>query len=337
MSSVHATTVPAADPDDAAAFAGARAMCRRCARPFYLATSVLSPAQRDAVCAVHAMSLMLRDAMNDQAAPAGAAAMRQQPAVVGQAGSCCSSSGCESRVNLFLERLDVIYAGAMELPAPASRSEAHHALRAFELTVARRQISREHFIELAESYRADAVRVRYATWSSLQRFCAARGGSVAAAMAEALGVQHSDAAGQFRRLGAGMCFAELLRDVGRDRSRGRIYLPLEDLARTRYSERELLAGTINPAWRELMRFETARARNMLRGGAKGICWLGDDRSRLLASTITVGYAALLDAIRQNHFDVFRRHVRLTPASHARRLPTAWRLARRSAEEPVPPF
>jgi phytoene synthase len=337
MSPVRKQTVLHADPADAAAFAAARSICRRSARPFYLAASILRPEKRDAVCALYAICLMLHDAMADETAPAGGRGMREHPAVIGQTSSCCSGGGGESRVNMFRERLDVIYAGALELPLPGSRSEPQHALRAFELTVTRRQIAREHLDDLAESYRLDATRLRYATWSSLQRFCDSRGGAVAVALSEAVGLQHSDAHAQLRQLGTAMTFVELLRNIANDRERGRIYLPLEDLARHRYSERELLAATVNPAWRELMHFEADRARDMLRRGADGICWLADERSRFFAAALTVGYASIVDRIRQNHVDFFHRRVRLTVASQARRLPAAWRLARRSADEPLPLF
>jgi phytoene/squalene synthetase len=335
---VRAPTRKRIDPVDAAAFAAARAIVRREARGFHFAATLLRPTKRDGVCAVYALCLMLRDAMDDETSDLdGARGMRNHPAVVGQGSSCGSSGGCESRLNMFLERLDTICAGRLELPAPASRSEPQRALHAFAVTVARHHISREHFVDLAESYRRDLTRSRYATWSSVQSFCDGSGGAVALAMAEVLGVQHSDAHVYLRKLGAAIRFTELLRNVGRDRARGRVYLPLEDLARQRYSERELLAGTINEAWRDLMRFEIARARRMLRGGAKGICWLADDRSRLFAGAITLACAGVLDGIKDNNYDVFRRRVEPTAASHARRLPAAWRLARRAPEEPLPTF
>ena len=326
------------DPVDAAAFSAARAICRRQARDFYLASSFLPRAKRDGVCAVYALCLMLRDALAETGEDlAGARGMRNHPAVVGQAASCCSSNEAEARLDMFRERLDTVYDGRLELPSPASRSEPQHALHAVAITVGRHRVSREHVSGLAQSYGTDLGRTRYATWSSLNRFCEQSGGTIALAVAEVLGVQHSDAHARLRQLGAAVRFTDLLRNVGLDRERGRIYLPLEDLARQRYSERELLAGTRNDAWRDLMRFEVARARGMLRGGAKGICWLAGDRSRLFASAITLACAGVLDGIKRNNYDVFRRRVVLTMGSHARRLPAALRVARRGPDDPLPPF
>src|SRR5688572_21586694 len=129
MCSVRALTTKTTDASEVAAFSAARAICRREAGGFYLAASVLPPSKRDAACSMYALCLMLRDALVDQSADVGGArGMRNHPAVVGQSTSCCSSGEAESRLNMFQERLDTIYAGGLELPSPASRSEPQHAL-----------------------------------------------------------------------------------------------------------------------------------------------------------------------------------------------------------------
>ena len=151
---VHAPPTISDDAVDHAAFSAARGICRREARGFYLATSFLPGAKRDAVCAVYALCMMLRDALSETGEDlTGARGMRNHPAVVGQTGSCCSSNEAEARLDMFRERLDTIYAGRLELPSPASRSQPQHALHAFAVTVGRHQVSREHFSALAESYR----------------------------------------------------------------------------------------------------------------------------------------------------------------------------------------
>jgi phytoene synthase len=132
-----------------------------------------------------------------------------------------------------------------------------------------------------------------------------------------------------------MRLTEILRNLKPDRDRGHVYLPLEDLARFRYSERDLENGTVNEPFGELMRFEVARARQMYRAGAEGICWLAGDGSRLAASAVAVTHGGILRAIEQQRYDVFRHQADLTTAQRIRSLPAAWRLARREAGEPVP--
>jgi phytoene synthase len=136
-------------------------------------------------------------------------------------------------------------------------------------------------------------------------------------------------------MGNAMKLTSILRDVKEDWRRGRVYLPLEDLARFRYSERDLAAGVVNDNFRELMRFEIARARKMYREAADGVCWLAGDGSRLAASVAAVVHAGTLNAIERQGYDVFSRRAQLTPSQKFRRLPAAWRLARRRAETPLP--
>jgi phytoene synthase len=87
-------------------------------------------------------------------------------------------------------------------------------------------------------------------------------------------------------------------------------------------------GVVDERFRELMRFQIARARAMFRDGAEGLCWLDGASSRLTASAMGVIYAGILSAIEKNSYDVFSRRARLSAGSKIARLPGAWRLARR---------
>ena len=127
----------------------------------------------------------------------------------------------------------------------------------------------------------------------------------------------------------------ILATLNTDLSADRIYLPLEDLARFRYSERELLAREVNDRFRALMRFEVARARELFREGSSGLCWLAGDGSRMAAATFVAMQSATLDAIERAKFDLFAVDLRISPARQLRQLPAAWRLARRRADEPMP--
>lgn len=61
-------------------------------------------------------------------------------------------------------------------------------------------------------------------------------------------------------LGIALQITNILRDVGEDRHRGRIYIPVEDMERFGYTEKELFAGVVNSNYIELMKFEIKRAR-----------------------------------------------------------------------------
>ena len=178
---------------------------------------------------------------------------------------------------------------------------------------------------------------RYATWASLQKFCDHTGGVEALAMACVLGVQNSDASKYAVSLGTAIRFTRMLANLKSDWERGRFFLPLEDLARFGYTERELAEGVVNPSFSELMKFEITRARELYRAGAEGICWLSEDGSRAAVAVITVKSAAILRDIEKAGYDVFRKPLAGGMAKTLLLLPAAWRLARRNADQSLPPL
>src|SRR3954452_16398400 len=328
------------DPADAMAFRAARDECRRHGKDFYFASAFLPRGKRDAAHAVYAFCRMIREAIDapgEADDDAGASALRHRPLSSTGASACCSSHPLDQRVALLRERLDHLYAGSLDLPAPWSRSVPHHVLHAFGLAARRYQIPRQSFIDIAEGVRRDLIVRRYATWASLERQCRQSGGAAASAIACVLGITNSDAVEHAVTLGAAMAFTRILTSLKDDSAGGRVYLPLEDLASFRYSERDLAAGVLNDNFRRLMRFQVARARRLYHEAAEGLCWVAGDGSRLAAATVVALSSGVLDAIERQGYDVFTRSPRLAAAQKFRRLPLAWRLARRQHGSPLHGF
>ncbi len=333
------------DPALAPAFAADREICRRNARSFYFASFFLPPAKRKAAYAVYAFCRMIDDAIDvPDAALVGARAMREHPAVVSpralpviqsHSSAHCDVDTLDSRLEMLRDRLDDIYHDRLELPSPPSRSTQQHALHAFAQTVRRYQIPRQYFLDLAEGCRMDLTVNRYETWNDLEKYCYHVAGVVGLIMSCVFGVTHSGAFAQAITMGNAMQLTNILRDIKEDRERGRVYLPQEDQRRFGYSEDDLARGILNGNFREMMRFEIDRARQLYRTGAEGLCWLAGDGSRLTASTMAVIYSGILDAIERQDYDVFSKRAHLSTAQKFRRLPTAWRLARREADQPLP--
>ncbi|WP_428940401.1 phytoene/squalene synthase family protein [Fontivita pretiosa] len=288
------------------AFAAARQLCRQATGGYFYAIAMLPGVRRDAACAVLALCSMLRDAM---AAPGREAMVR--------------------------ERIEAIYTGALQLPLVPFRSPQQHTLHAFELAARQFEIPKQDLLDFADACEADLHTVRYATWASLEKHCRSIGGSVARMLGCVLGMAHSDAAQYATAMGAAMRLTNILHELQADLSRGRIYLPLEDLARCGYGERQLQSGQVNDRFGELMRMEIGRARQLYRQAAEGICWLAGDRSRLAVSIVAVMHASTLDAIERAGYDIFKGQVRLDMFQLAMRLPRALRLARRTPDAPIP--
>jgi phytoene synthase len=300
----------------------ARQICRRGSKSFYLAALFLPKAKRDAAYAEYAFTRMIREAIC-------------QPDEAGAVEGTCGPSDLDHRVSLFRGRLDEVYEGRLELPLVQFRTEEQHALHAFSVAVRRFEVPRRYFVDLAEARRRDVTVKRYATWNALEKHCQGVGGTVGLILSGVLGLTNSGAALQAAYLGSAIRLTAILRDLKRDWARGRVYLPLEDLVRFGYGERDLGRGRINDAFVSLMKFEIVRARELYRLGAEGICWLGDEGSRLMVSTLALAHGGILDAIERGGYDVFGRRVELTTAQNLRRLPAAWRLARRRHDQRLP--
>lgn len=316
MTNEHAATSSA----DRAAFAAGRGVCRRQARDLFFASYFLPKPKRDAAHAIGAFCLMIRGAVSIAQPTHG----HDSP---------------DARLDLLRDRLNDIYEGHLRLPDPESRATEDHVLRAVAMTVHGFAVPRQYFDEFAQACRDDATVVRYPTWPRLQSHCNGVGGAVAAMLGCVMGLTHSDVIRHLQTLGAAMRLTSILRSIRADAAaRGRIYLPLEDMARYKYAERDLLNGQMNDAFRELMRFEVQRARRLYRSGSEGLCWLAGDGSRLGAATAVVGAASHLDAIERSRYAVLgRQHssTRLNLPERLLRLPRAMRLARRAAGEPIP--
>lgn len=314
--------------EESAAFAAARKVCRRHAKSFYFASAFLERPKREAAYAVYAFCRRMDDAIDE----ADAEELRP-PTTVGVA--CCTPTSLDAKLAALQRQLDDVYEGRLRLPAAAGRSEADHALHAFALTVHKYEIPKQYFLDLAAGCRMDLTKSRYATWASLETYCYHVAGVVGLIMSRIFGLTHEDAQANAVTMGNAMQLTNILRDVKEDYDRGRIYLPLEDLARFKYTERDLAAGVVNDAFRELMRFEIARARSMYRSGAEGLCRLEGGGSRLTASAMAVIYAGILQAIERQRYDVFSSRAHLTTGQKLARVPRAWQLARRRAGEPLP--
>ena len=110
-------------------------------------------------------------------------------------------------------------------------------------------------------------------------------------------------------LGMALQLTNILRDVGSDLKRGRLYLPADELARFGVSEEGLRRRERSGAFLKLMQFQTERAAPSSGGGARRARWIA---RRLLAAEIMARvYSRLLDRIEASGFDVLAREVRLS--------------------------
>ena len=181
----------------------------------------------------------------------------------------------------------------------------------------------------------DLYRSRYETFEELKLYCYRVAGTVGLMSTAVMGLDTSRDTAAWNcdqepyipteeaiALGIASQLTNILRDVGEDARRGRIYLPLEDLAKFNYTEQDLFKGVVDDRWRELMQFQIRRTREVYAKAEKGISYLARD-ARLPVWTALILYSQILDKIERNQYDVFRQRAYVPNLQKLRSLPKAW--------------
>src|SRR5580700_7825065 len=153
----------------------------------------------------------------------------------------------------------------------------HPVLDVFLDTVDHRAIPHELPLEMIEGVRMDVDQMRYSSFSQLRSHCHRVTGTVALMMTHVVGFR-GPALDYMADLGLAIELTAILRDVGEQLARRRIYLPLEEMAAFGYTEADAKAHVRSGAFRELMRFQAERARSYYQKAEPGLPLL-DQRGR----------------------------------------------------------
>ncbi len=199
----------------------------------------------------------------------------------------------------------------------AGRQSEKPLFRDLAQVIARHQLPISLFHDLVDAFRQDVTQTRYADFAELMDYCRRSADPIGRLLLYLNGaatpenLQRSDA----------ICSALQLinhwQDVAIDWKknqkndlRGRVYLPQNDLARFGLADADIAASTSKPAWTEMMRFQTDRARALLTSG-KPLTSALAGRFALELKVIVAGGARILDKIDAAQGDVFRHRPRLT--------------------------
>ncbi len=199
-------------------------------------------------------------------------------------------------------------------------------------TLQRFPIDIQPFRDMIAGQRMDLYRSRYETFEELDLYCYRVAGTVGLMSTAVMGVDTSnntawnqtqnDPTPEAIALGIANQLTNILRDVGEDARRGRIYLPLEDLARFNYTEQDLFNSVIDDRWCNLMRFQIERTRKVYAQAEKGISNLSADARWPVWAALML-YSQILDVIERNQYDVFNKRAYVPSVRKLRTLPIAW--------------
>jgi len=155
----------------------------------------------------------------------------------------------------------------------------------------------------------DLSYAKYPDFEALSTYCHKVASSVGLICLEIFGYRDAGARDYAVNLGIALQLTNIIRDVAGDLKRGRIYLPMDDLAWFHVTEHDLRAGVVTPNVRSLMRYQCRRARYYYRLASERLPRI-DRRSLVAAEIMGEIYFAILRKIERSRYDVFSARHRL---------------------------
>lgn len=262
----------------ARSYAYCERLARREAGNFYHAFRLLPSGQRRAMCALYAF-LRIADDIGD-----GSGSLPEKTAALAT----------------WQRSLDFALSGRY---SHALHPALHHA-------VSVHAIPAEYLSAVLDGIRMDLTPVTYPTFADLYRYCYHVASAVGLACIHIWGFRDERAKKLAESAGIAFQLTNILRDLGEDSARGRVYLPREDLERFGYRLEQLERGERDERFCALMRFQVDRAHQYYDAAIPLVELLEPDGQAVFLVMLRT-YRGLLDAIERRGYDVFSSRVHLS--------------------------
>jgi len=172
-------------------------------------------------------------------------------------------------------------------------------------------LSQEHLNDIIDGMEMDLTQTRYLDWAALERYCHRVAGVVGLLAARIFGYRDARTLEYARDLGIAFQLTNIIRDVGEDARKNRIYLPMDELKRFDVPAADVLNARETPQFNALIRFQDERARTWYRKALAALPVV-DRRAQRPGLIMAAIYQALLDEIGGDGFRVLSRRTSLTP-------------------------
>ncbi len=182
-------------------------------------------------------------------------------------------------------------------------------------------IEQRHLQAVIEGCQMDLEQTRYLDYAGLQRYCHLVAGIVGEVSAHIFGQTQAATTDYAHKLGLAFQLTNIIRDVGEDALRGRIYLPVNELQRFDVKAHEILKRQYSERFSALMRFQAERA-HALYDEALALLPAADRRAQKPGLMMASIYRTLLREIERDDFRVLHQRIALTPL---RKLWLAWKV------------
>jgi phytoene synthase len=268
------------------AYSHCRAITRYYAKTFYMATRFLPNEKQRSIFAIYGLCRYLDNLVDET--------------VDLMYGKDIDISEVDEKLDQFSASLQGVYNG---------RESKDPILTAFSDTLKKYHIPIELPFELMEGVRSDLVKNRYQSFKELYDYSYKVASVVGLMTSRVFGYSDETALEYAIDLGIAMQLTNILRDIGEDLDRNRIYIPQDELEMFNITETELFNGYKGENFIELMKFQINRARNYYLSADIGIKMLDRD-SRLPVYLARYNYSRILDKIEANEYNVFNERAYL---------------------------
>ena len=198
---------------------------------------------------------------------------------------------------------------------------SHPVMQALMPLSADFQIEQRHLQAVIDGCQMDLAQTRYLDYPGLQRYCHLVAGVVGEVAANIFGQTQPETTAYAHKLGQALQLTNIIRDVGEDALRGRIYLPINELQRFEVKAHEILKRSYSDRFTALMKFQARRAQ-ALYDEALALLPSADRRAQKPGLMMASIYRALLTEIERDNFQVLHQRTSLTPV---RKLWLAWKV------------
>lgn len=281
------------------AYAECRAITRYHAKTFYMATRFLPNHKQRGIFAIYSLCRYIDDLVDE------AEDLLEKREL--------TEDDIRFKLESWKQKLRDTYDG---------KAHDNDILIAFSDVLRKYHIPIEMPFELMEGVCMDLFKNRYETFDELYDYSFKVASIVGLMTSQVFGYQSQEALGYAVDLGIAMQLTNILRDVGEDLQRNRIYLPQEDLDRFNVSEEELFNHRRTENVIELLDFQIKRTRRYYQRSDKGIGLLSSD-SRLPVYLARQNYGRILDKIEENNYNVFNKRAYLNATEKFSILPRAY--------------
>ncbi len=265
------------DPELRASYELCRQLNAEHGKTYYLATLLLPPAKRPYVHALYGFARYADEIVDDLASTLTDSQKAEQLKVWGDGFLAKFESG-QTNDPVCLAVLD---------------------------TVRRWNIPREHFEAFLHSMTMDLTVTQYETYEDLYEYVYGSAAVIGLQMVPILEPTSPDAYKHATELGVAFQLANFIRDVGEDLERGRVYLPLQELANFGVTRADLERRIATPEIKSALKFQISRVRELEESSRAGIAMLGEAAQPCI-ETARILYCGIVDAVEEIDFEVFTK-------------------------------